>query len=120
MIASCNSDSGPWTTTWTLEELQFTYQANPIYLAAYREARAALAGSTQGGLTAGHGFPRRQPHQETQGTWHVRPVCPGERFPVFLCADSSTFPSPGVPAPFKESYSSQKRPEIVRFQGVFL
>ena len=46
MIASYNSynsDGGPWTDIWTLEELQFSYQANQIYAAAYREARAGLA-----------------------------------------------------------------------------
>lgn len=43
MIASYNSynsDGDPWSDIWTLEELQFSYQANRIYLAAYREARA--------------------------------------------------------------------------------
>lgn len=45
MIAShnsYNSDGNPWSDIWTLEELQFSYQANQIYAAAYREARMKL------------------------------------------------------------------------------
>ena len=48
MIASYNSfnsDGGPWSDIWTLEELQFSYQATRIYAAAYREARTGLSGA---------------------------------------------------------------------------
>ena len=42
MIASYHSGNREWTVVPTKAEMQFSYEVNQVYLAAYRAARAEL------------------------------------------------------------------------------